>query len=138
MRKALFCIVFLLMMLPLSGCTETVTLHQSSDNVAKIEFLFSPFYQFQVFHTVPENSVMDCMEDIAQLKIHRNGSPADVGGTYIIKITYADGSEESLGTWSVSYVSGGVTDHDGWYCVSAEDLYDLFSKYMEPAQIPTN
>jgi len=125
------------MLLLFTGCSSKVSLHQPVEEIVRIDFLYSPFNEFEVLKTLSIDEISACIEDILQMNIHRNSSPSAAGGTYIVKITYSDGAVEFLGSWSVSYTYGEVTEHDGWYFISEDDLHDLFAKYINSFQIPS-
>lgn len=135
-RKMYFLFVVVLLAVIFTGCgSRDISLHQSADAVDKIELLYSPFHEYEVLYTLTDEEISGCMEKVSQLVLQKHTSPQDVGGSLILRITYSDGSVESLGSWSVSYESGGKLEHDGWYYVSQDDLYDLFSQYLEPSQL---
>ena len=137
MKRFTVCCYLLLMSLYLfTGCSEKVTLRQSAEEIVQIELIYSPFNQFDVLYTLSDEEIKECAEEILNLDLHRNSSPSGNGGTYIVKIVYSDGAIESLGSWSISYVSDGNTEHDGWYYISKDDLLQLFTRYIDPDQIP--
>lgn len=135
-RIAKLLYLFLAILSILTGCGKKVSLHQRVDNIDQIEFIYSPYFQFEVLYTLSDDEISECVDEIRKLNLRRSSSPSDNGGTYIVKITYTDGSFDSLGSWSVSYTSGDIIEHDGWYYISKNDLYNLFSRYIDPAQIP--
>ena len=138
MRKyIIFLLLFITALSLFGGCSTDVMLHQPVEEIVQIDFLFSPFSQSEIFYTLTTDELSSCIEDILQLKLHKSRSPSDSGGTYIVKITYSNGAVETLGSWSVSYTYGGEIEHDGWHYVSKNDLYELFTQYIDPALIPS-
>lgn len=135
-RFTVCCYLLLLPLFFFTGCSEKVTLHQSAEEIVQIDLIYSPFNQFDVLYSLSDEEIKECAEVIQNLDLHRNRSPSGNGGTYIVKIVYSDGAIESLGSWSISYVSDGNTEHDGWYYVSKDDLLQLFTRYIDPDQIP--
>ena len=130
-KYILFVILIMIVLVFALNRGETVTLHQSVEEVVKVDFLRTHNYIEKVIYTLEEDEIPDCMESVLKLPIKKSWSPDQPGGHYIIQITYTDGSVESLGNWSISYFSGGELEHDGWYYVPKDDLYDLFSRYLD-------
>lgn len=129
-KYILFVILIMIVLVFALNRGETVTLHQSVEEVVKVDFMRTHNYDERMIYTLAEEEIPDCMESVLKLPIKKSWSPEQPGGHYIIQITYADGSVESLGNWSVSYLSGGELEHDGWYYVPKDDLYALISQYV--------
>ena len=132
MKKYILLVILIMIVLVFSlNRGETVTLHQSVEEVVQIDFLYKPSHQAEVVYTLTDEEFPGCIDTILELPIHKSWQPNDIGGTYIIQITYSNGDVEILGSLSVGYYSGGTLDHDGWYYVSEDDLYELFSRYLD-------
>jgi hypothetical protein len=127
----------LLILLFLTACTSSpVSLHQDAGNVVRIDLLYSPFGEQALLHSLEGDALPDFLTALGELSLRKNGSPQDIGGSLIIHIIYADGSIDLLGDSSVGYCTGGIWEHDGWYCVDSDDMYAFFSEYTDLSDLP--
>lgn len=106
-------------------------LHQSVENVTDVHLLYSPWDENKVLYILQAEEIPGFMDALLKLKLYKNSSPQGEGGTFYVKVCYADGSYETLGSSSCAYVSSGILEHDGWRCLRLEDLQALFSQYVD-------
>lgn len=132
MKKILVCVLALLLLGTSTGCTQNITLHQSKSDIVRIDLVYSPFGENEVLYTLSNDEISTFWEKLMTLKLHKASSPQNIGGTLSIQIIYADTSVEILGTASVGYLpQKAPMEHDGWYYIMYDDLYALFSEYID-------
>lgn len=132
--KVLFLLIFFL--LTMTGCTQSIVLHQPESEIIRIDLVYSPFGEEEILYTLTGEEIPGFLDELLELKLHKNASPQNIGGGLIVRIVYSEGSAELLGTASVGYMDGGALEHDGWYYLDGEDICDLFSEYVDFSQLP--
>ena len=125
-------VLALFLFVAFTGCTQNLTLHQSQSDIVQIDLVYSPFGENEVLYTLGDDEISTFLDKLMALKLHKASSPQDIGGTLSIQIIYANTSVEILGTASVGYLpQNGPMEHDGWYYLMYDDLYALFSEYID-------
>ena len=136
MKRIIILFLLLFFLIAITGCTQSITLHQPESEIIQIDLVYSPFGENEILHTITGEDISGFLDDLLELKLYKNSSPQNIGGGLIVQVVYSEGSVELLGTSSVGYISDGVMEHDGWYYLDGEDIGDLFSEYVDISQLP--
>lgn len=136
MKQIRLIILIILLALLTTGCEHRINLHQPLEEINHVELVYSPFGENQVLYTLESDEIESFFDSFLQIKLHKHLSPQDVGGSLIVRIVYSDDSVELLGTSSICYETGEELIHDGWYYLSHNDLYSLFSQYIDLSILP--
>lgn len=128
--KVLIFVFFLL--ITLTGCKQNITLHQPKSEIVQIDLVYSPFGEKKILFTLTDDEITSFLDRLLALKLRKNSSPQNMGGGLFAQIIYSDASVELLGSASVAYLPhGGLMEHDGWYYLLYDDLFALFSEYID-------
>jgi len=137
-NRNIMIIMFVVLSMILSACSDnTVVLHKTENEIVQVNLLYDAFGENELLYTLQDNEIASFVKTVSNIKLHKNLSPQDIGGSLIIEIVYSDNSCEILGDCSIGYLSNGTLEHDGWYYVSDDDLYDMFSVYIDISLLPT-
>lgn len=136
MKQVKICALMIILTVALVGCTHDIALHQQQAEIVQINLVYSPFGENEVLYTLTGEEIQTFLDKLLELKLHKNSGPQDIGGTLFVQIIYSDASEELLGTASVGYTSNGTLEHDGWYYLAHDDLFALFSEYIDLSSLP--
>lgn len=131
MKRIKTLILILLLLAVTTGCTQDIVLHQPESEIVQIDLVYSPFGENQILYTIMGEDISGFLDNLQELRLYKHTSPQNIGGSFFVQIIYADDSTELLGTASVGYISNGVLEHDGWYYLSYDDLFTLFSEYTD-------
>lgn len=146
--KKTICVLFVLCILfSLTGCADKsfsigplfgkeIALHRPAEEISQIEFGYSPWDEDLIIYKLDEEEHEAFLVSLLDLKLFKRSSPSGHHGALYVQITYSDGSVEILGSSSLRYTSGETEDHDGWYYLMEEDLYELFSQYTDLSALP--
>ncbi len=108
-----------------------VVLHQAREAIVNIELGYSPWRENRIIYSLEKDEFDVFLDALDKLKCYKNSSPRGEHGSLYIQITYIDDSIEILGSSSFRYMSPQIEDHDGWHYLLEEDLYALFSQYLD-------
>ena len=115
---------------------KNISIHQPIEEICQIEFGYSPWDENLVIYKLDATEHDMFIASLLELKCFKRSSPSGHHGSLYVQITYYDGSVEILGSSSLRYMSGKQEEHDGWYYLMEEDLYELFSQYTDLSKFP--
>lgn len=130
MRRAL--IVFLiLILLFLYGCTFQPPFRQSTENIVQIELVDNSIAEDTILCTFTDTEIVQFMEGLQKIECHKRLQPVGDFSALEIRIHYADGSVDIIGSGANGYIEAGELHISGWYYYKEDALRDLFAAYIE-------
>lgn len=137
--KRLGCILILLaIMLSISGCypkANTYPFQQSTENITRIDLLVcGDFYvaeeNYEIFAQLYDDEMEQCIKELSELNCYRYfNDPATGYSNYAVKIYYADGEYELIGSNNNRYTIDGEIFLDKYYFLD-DEFMTLFKYYM--------
>lgn len=115
----------------ISHRNNRVVLHQAREAIVNIELGYSPWRENEIIYSLDKDEFDVFLNALDNLKCYKNSSPRGEHGSLYIQITYIDNSIEILGSSSFRYMSSEIEEHDGWHYLLEEDLFALFSQYLD-------
>lgn len=109
---------------------KQLTLMQPDVEIKQIDLGYSPWRENKIIYTLKPGEFDEFLNELRSIKLRKNTSPKGEYGTLYVQITYSDGAVEILGSLSCFYFTEDTKQHDGWYYLLEDDLYSLFSKYV--------
>lgn len=131
-----FAVPPILVALYFKSLEEEIVLHQPEEEIVQIDLVYAPDYQFDVLYTLKTEEYTDFLNELMDLKLHKNTQPLEGYGVLVVQLTYSDGARELLGARSVSYCTDDGVKNNGWYYLSSKELYVLFSEYIDLSHLP--
>ena len=133
-------LLFLVFYFSLSVKKYAPPLHQSQDEIVRIELLDTHTYSEDSLYILQDSEIQDFLVRLESVKFKRYISdPQHHYGILAIKIVYRNGYYDILGMVINSYCTPDRENlaTDGWYYVSnQEDLVNLFSQYIDASCLP--
>jgi len=122
------------LMVAMSGHVFAPPVHQEVANIESIEILDTSLRQEDVLYTLEDSQIQPFMDVLLGMKSARYvNDPPDRYGDYAVRITYLDGSIDTIGTLICAYHSPDGRDESyGWYYVDRDKLMDLIDDYVDP------
>lgn len=129
----------------LIGCHKnerTVSLSFSTEDIECIELMHDQSAyiadDWEVLYTLQNNEIDEFTKVLCGLKVKKYWSPSGGLGRIFVCISYKDGSQDMIGVGAFKYISStGEVEFDDWHYVYYYDMYDLFSKYIDEAELPS-
>ena len=109
---------------------EKISLRQPDSEINQIDLGYSPWRENKIIYTLEPDEFDGFLNELCSINLRKNTSPKGEYGTLYVQITYSDGAVEILGSLSCFYFTEDTKQHDGWYYLLEDDLYSLFSKYV--------
>lgn len=109
---------------------EKISLRQPDSEINQIDLGYSPWRENKIIYTLEPDEFDGFLNELRSINLRKNTSPKGEYGTLYVQITYSDGAVEILGSLSCFYFTEDTKQHDGWYYLLEDDLYSLFSKYV--------
>ena len=133
MKKRLFIMAFLLVILVLTGCSGSPYLFENpTDEIESIEIVSAEnSLKFDVKKTLSEEEKKHFLEQFAAVNFHSYllGDPMSVSGD-AVKITYRNGDYEMICHCWAEYVQNGEIYFLWKYC-EEEDFNNLLGSFLE-------
>lgn len=135
MKKSVIFVLVLAICVCTSGCHSrslTLTLHQSTENISKIELTYSASQKTEprIIKTILDNEIAEMVDELLTLTYQRTSPPCTVIGEYAINLYYENGDMEFIGSYINGYIdSSGKIDSNGWYIVDQDEFMEIFNKY---------
>lgn len=133
-------VILIILVITLAGCSQKTyspVLHQSYDNIQKIELIDGGYDEHGLINTVVysiyEYEIDDFIEDLMAANCYRHYSP-DTYGYPGIWIYYNNGNIDIISIYGNEYVSAEYEALDKlncWYYTDEDDICDLFEKYTK-------
>lgn len=133
---ALLLLIALLSFLSHNNRKKQLTLMQPDSEIKQIELGFSPWRENKIIYTLEPDEFDGFLNELHSIKVRKNMSPKGEYGPLYVQITYTDGAVEILGSLSCFYFTEDTKQHDGWYYLLEDELYSLFSKYVNLSSYP--
>ena len=138
-------LVILIISLLLVGCQgnhKKVSLRYSIEDIVSIELLhdtnISVADEWKVLYILSDNEIDMFVDALCNLNVNKYWSPSGHWGHIFIRISYLNGDQEIFGTGAFEYISATEeSDFDDWHYIYYQDMYDLFSKYVNKAELPS-
>lgn len=133
MKKIIIiCTLFLLL---LSGCrNDGGPIHQTLEDVQKIEILYTSNGEGTVLYTLSEDELADFWARLSALKFKRYfNDPETQLGHYAVRILYDDGYVDALSVSACFYSNpyGKDLRGSGWYYIADSEAFDnILSQYL--------
>lgn len=126
MRKII--VICLTVVIAMCGCTKTygMPVHQSMEEVSKIELLDMSRNGETVVHALDYQQVAPFWAELVQLSVKRYiNDPATEYGMYAIKIYYQNGYIDIIGCDICHYVDphGNCNIGNDWYYIADDDAF---------------
>lgn len=127
---ALLLLIALLSFLSPNSRKKQLTLMQPDTEIMQIDLGYSPWRENKIIYTLEPAEYDGFLNELHSIRPRKNMSPKGEYGTLYVQITYSDGAVEILGSLSCFYFTEDTKLHDGWYYLLEDELYSLFSKYV--------
>ena len=115
---------------------EKISLRQPDSEINQIDLGYSPWRENKIIYTLEPAEFDGFLNELHAIRLRKNTSPKGEYGTLYVQITYSDGAVEILGSLSCFYFTEDTKQHDGWYYLLEDELYSLFSKYVNLSSYP--
>ena len=127
------------------GCQsnqKTVSLKYSIESISNIELVYDKSYyesdDWEVLCELASDDVGKFVEELCGIHVKKPWNPGGSLGYLFVRIQYSSGEQELIGTEAYEYISSsGESKFDGWHNISYDDMYNLFSEYVEDAELPS-
>lgn len=134
MKKTILICLFLLFLT--SGCTRkyNMPLHQTLEDVQKIELVDTSDNKDTVLHTLVGNEAALFWRELSELHVGQYfNDPATEFGSYAVRIFYNNGYVDVIGMDICLYIdpNGSYDIGDEWYYIADDDTFvELLSRYI--------
>jgi hypothetical protein len=116
----------------LCGCSHGTPIHQSADNVTQVELIDRRSEtESAMVCTLTGEQAQQFMKDLNELDCMKRFNPAEERNELEIRIYYASGDMDFLGTGANGYLENGEIQISGWYYYLENELDVLFSAYID-------
>lgn len=132
----LMCIVLCIIT---SGCSRksySIQLHHDTEKIIKVELSDHSSGTRTVLNTLTKENIATFIDGLLAEKCYRYYSDPPVENGYLsVYIYYDNGDIDIIGTDICDVISTTVTQ-DGWYYIDANEMWTLFSAFVDMELLP--
>lgn len=117
--------------------SKKIVLQQPMEKISRIDLMYGLQTRKRSLCTLEGAEIDDFLDSLMKLRSIKHFVPQGEDGDWYVRIVYFDGSVEILGNISFRYITADSVEHNGWYHLDEEDLYKLFSEYVDSSKLPS-